>query len=453
MRLLRHGDGYAAATLLATPETLEVAQARAEEMRAWVASVAVRRVEVRDPSDYNQLFAALPPVLRDLGGPVDVLLSAGTPQMQALWLILVEAELLAARMLRVIPDVFVPDPHPHPVAEVKIDIAGFPEIRAMREELVRLRAETRVSPGGLVAASEAMDRLVRRIRRVAPAPVPALIWGETGTGKELVARALHEASGRDGPFIAENCGALAESVLASELFGHERGAFSGAVASRRGVFEVAHGGTLFLDEVGELPPSVQVSLLRVLQEGEVRRLGAERTIPVDVRVVAATHRDLTAEVAAGRFREDLLYRLRVATLEVPPLRERPADIDALIPHFARRLDREDPVLTPAARDALHAYRWPGNVRELRAEVARWSIFCDGPVTLDDLAPDIRGLRLASPRPTEGAPGPLRAQVEAVERRVIAETLAAFGGNLSATARSLEIDRNTLKRKLHRYTLP
>ncbi|EDM81562.1 two component, sigma54 specific, transcriptional regulator, Fis family protein [Plesiocystis pacifica SIR-1] len=447
--------------------------------------VEVVEVEVDDPSDYAQIFASLGPALDGLErrGACDVLLSAGTPQMQTLWVILVQAGLLSARMLQVIPAAFVPVPHPEPVRVVELDIEGFPEIRALREELTRLRAEVvRGRGGGLVGESEAMVRLARRLRRVAQAPVPVLIQGETGTGKELVAHAVHAASERSrGPFVAENCGSFSEGVLASELFGHERGAFTGAVGRRRGLFERAHGGTLFLDEIAETSPRTQVMLLRVLQEGRLRRVGGEGEVRVDVRVLAATHRDLRAMVAEGSFREDLYYRLRGATLELPPLRERGGDLELLVAHFLdelgsgkgrRKRARRWP--TAAAWEALRRYGWPGNVRELRAEVVRWSVFGEGPVELGELSPEIcggplgahssgRGLgrgrgegapvvRRGATEAIEDALRPLAEQVGALEARVLADAMERLGGNLSATSRALGIDRNTLKRKLTRHGL-
>jgi DNA-binding NtrC family response regulator len=377
--------------------------------------------------------------------------------------------LLRATMLQVIPAAFVPDPHPSPIREVRLDIEGFPEIRAMRDELRRLRAQT-ATRGGLVGESESMSLLERRLVRVARADVPVLILGETGTGKELVAQALHTASERaSGPFVAENCGSFSEGVLASELFGHERGAFTGANARRRGLFEQADGGTLLLDEIAETSARTQVMLLRVLQEGRLRRLGGEVEIRVDVRVLAATHRDLAAMVAAGQFREDLYYRLRGATLELPPLRERGRDLELLVAHFLRELGRgrskrgePKPWPTPSAWAALQRYRWPGNVRELRAEVVRWTVFCDTKVELDDLSPEILAahtrpsptlgpLPVADPRPEAGFAS-LAARIEATEQAALREALERFAGNLSAAARALEVDRNTLKRKLAKYDL-
>ncbi len=437
---------YGRALILFTPESRENTAQLLVALRVHIPEVEGREVDVADPSDYRALFETCRGLLPTLpAGPVDVVLSAGTPQAQAVWVLLVKAELLAARMLQVIPPAFVPVPHPRPVREVRLDFAGFPEIRALREELVRLRGQVG-APDGLVGDSAPMALLRARLLAVAKSDVPVLILGETGTGKELVARAIHAASPRRGaPFVAENCGAFAEGVLQSELFGHERGAFTGAAGRRRGLFEQADGGTLLLDEVGELSLSTQASLLRVLQEGTLRRVGGERAVRVDVRLLAATHRDLPALVREGRFREDLYYRLRGASLELPPLRARGADLDALVAHFLGG-SRLRP--TPAAWAALRAWRWPGNVRELRAEVLRWTVFCTDRVGVEDLSPELRGHRVeARSAEIEAAPRSLAVVVAEAEQAAIAAAMAASGGNLSQAARILEIDRNTLKRKL------
>jgi DNA-binding NtrC family response regulator len=469
-RLVEHGEGWDRAVVLTTEEGQLSAASLVRELRErGVPEVELRVLEVEDPTDHAQLFLALTPIVTQLAEDtdqgIDVCLSAGTPQMQTLWVILVEAGLLRARMLQVIPAAFVPDPHPHPIRVVRLDIEGFPEIRAMREELVRLRAQTRVH-GALIGESEPMQLLSRRLARVSQANVPVLVLGETGTGKELVARAIHAASERaSGPFVAENCGSFSEGVLSSELFGHERGAFSGAARQHRGLFEQAHRGTLFLDELGETSPRVQVMLLRVLQEGRLRRVGGEEEVEVDVRVIAATHRDLPAMIGRGEFREDLWYRLRGATLELPPLRERGRDLELLVSQFldegdANRMGRRL-WPTPEAWSALRAYAWPGNVRELRAEVVRWQVFFadgDARIGLDALSPEIRAGRTseaiasAPVITSDGSPKPLREQVDAVEREAIAAALRYCQGNLSRAARVLEIDRNTLKAKLSRHAL-
>ncbi|MBL8613003.1 MAG: sigma-54-dependent Fis family transcriptional regulator, partial [Myxococcales bacterium] len=453
LRLLGEPESrYERAVVLSVPRGARLARALAADARAHVPEVLVREVELDDPSDYAALFERLAPLAAEIGHAhprerwaIDVLLSAGTPQAQTIWVILAQAGLLHARLLQVIPAAFVPDPHPRAIREVSFDIEGFPEIRVLREEVTRLRAEARARATKIVATSEPMRELLARTVRVAQSDLPALVVGETGAGKELVARAIHDGSARAaGPFVAENCGALAESVLASELFGHEAGAFTGAASRHRGLFEQAHGGTIFLDEVGELPLAVQVMLLRVLQDGAVRRVGGERPVKVDVRVVAATHRDLAAMVHAGTFREDLFYRLRGATLRVPPLRERTADVAPMVKAFlaeaAGRRARGLAVDADAMR-ALTLYSWPGNVRELRSEVHRWAVFCDERVTLEDLAPEIRAAG-SSPR-SRRAPAvalarepaevrPLADVVREVERVAIDHALCVHAGNLSRT---------------------
>jgi transcriptional regulator with GAF, ATPase, and Fis domain len=298
-----------------------------------------------------------------------------------------------------------------------------------------------------------MRDLANRIGRVAPSELPVLIQGETGTGKELVARSVHESSHRSaGPLITENCGALTESVLASELFGHERGAFTGAAHAKRGLFELAHGGTLFLDEVGELSPQVQVNLLRVLQDGTLRRLGSEKSIRVDVRIVAATHRDLQAMVREGSFREDLYYRLQGATLVVPPLRDRLEDLEPLVSHFLAEVDGNLRVTREAWR-LLEGYAWPGNVRELRAEVMRWHVFCDRWVRPEDLDPKFTDAPPSSHTRSETqVASTLASAVADAERLAIRAALTESEGNLSQAARLLEVDRNTLKRKLRKHDI-
>jgi two-component system, NtrC family, response regulator AtoC len=449
LRLLSEGPTYGEAWVLSTEAGRTEAEELLERMRPRVPRLRLWITAVEDPSDYQQLFQAMQELLPHVpAGSVDVLLSAGTPQAQATWLILVQAELLRARMLRVIPPDFVPHPHPQAVQEVRLDFAGFPEIRALREEVGQLRRRLRLGEE-LIGESVAMQALKSRMLRVATADVPVLILGETGSGKELVARALHRASARrEGPWVAESCAAFSEGILTSELFGHEKGAFTGASGRHRGLFERAHGGTLFLDEVGELPLRVQATLLRVLQEGELRRVGGEQPLRVDVRLFVATHRDLRRMVAEGSFREDLYWRLRGAVLELPPLRERLSDLELLVQLF---MGSHNLVLRPEVWACLRQWSWPGNVRELKAEVQRWTVFCEREVHLEDLSPELRGVFPASS--VEG--GEIRPLAEVVaqrEREHIQRALDQEKGNLSRTARLLDIDRNTLKRKL-RELLP
>ncbi|MCH9688742.1 MAG: sigma-54 dependent transcriptional regulator [Deltaproteobacteria bacterium] len=461
LRLLEHSDvEYQHVRLITSPRGEAPARELLAEIQARGIGGDLRLLPIRDPTDHGQIFSALDGVTTGLPtGPLDVCLSAGTPQMQTLWVILVEAGLLRARMLQVVPAAFVPSVHPHPIREVKLAIDGFPEIRALQEEVGRLRAASR---RGMVGESLPMVALARRLGRVAHSDVPVLIHGETGTGKELAARAVHEASARArGPFVAENCGAFAESVLASELFGHERGAFTGANSRRRGLFEQADGGTLFLDELGEMSPRVQVTLLRVLQEGTLRRVGGERPVAVDVRVLAATNRDLQQMVAAGQFREDLYYRLSGAVLEIPPLRERHGDLERLVTHVLEEVGGPRPWPTRAAWQCLHRYRWPGNVRQLRAEVVRWTVFCDEVVDVEDLSPELRDPKeavapgvdsvVAASSAAAGDTPVTSTLAEAVfelERHMIDQAMTREG-SLAAAARALAIDRNTLKRKLVR----
>lgn len=309
---------------------------------------------------------------------------------------------------------------------------------------------------GILSQSEAMNNVVTLVRKVADTNVVVLIEGETGTGKELVASALHYWSKRaDKLLIAQNCAALPETLLESELFGHKRGAFTGAITDKKGLFELADGGTLFLDEVGEMPPSLQAKLLRVLQDNEVRPLGAAKSKYVDVRIVAATNRQLDKEVAEGRFREDLFYRLRVVPIRVPPLRERPADLPLLANHFLTKYSAEfgQPVagFSQEAIEVMQSYKWPGNVRELQNETQRLVIEVqDGAfVQVADLSPRIREMErvIGRARPQQGT---LKQMVEEVEKWILRDALKDHNNNKSATAKTLGITREGLHKKLKNY---
>jgi two-component system NtrC family response regulator len=322
------------------------------------------------------------------------------------------------------------------------------ENRELREALAeRHRVE------GIIGDSGPMQEALSLVRRVAPSDATVLIRGESGTGKELIAKAIHFASPRAaGPLVRVNCAALAESLLESELFGHDKGAFTGAVATRKGRFELADGGSLFLDEIGDLPAHLQVKLLRALQEREFERVGSSRPIRVDVRLLAATHQDLEALVRAGRFREDLYYRINVVTVTLPPLRERRADLPLLIDHFVRVYARKNgkPIdgLTRDAREALLRYDYPGNVRELENLIERAVVLTrdqvigasDLPLTLHD-APAERS-----------APSGLEAAVEGLERRMIRAALDESAGVQTHAAERLGISERVLRYKLRKYGL-
>jgi transcriptional regulator with PAS, ATPase and Fis domain len=295
-------------------------------------------------------------------------------------------------------------------------------------------------------------------RRAAASEATVLVTGESGTGKERLARHVHELSPRSqGPFVAINCGALPENLLESELFGHTKGAFTGATGDRAGLFEAAAGGTLFLDEIGETSPTMQVRLLRALQERRVRPVGANREIPVDARVVAATNRDLAGMVEEGSFRKDLFYRLRVVPLEVPPLRDRRDDILPLSRHFISHTcaaNRCGPcALSADVLDLFHRYPWPGNVRELENAIERAVVLAEGQpdIRLSDLPPEVRGDAVPPGAATDPTSQPVRT-LEEVERAHILATLGRFDGHRRKTAAALGIGENTLWRRLKKWGL-
>ena len=304
----------------------------------------------------------------------------------------------------------------------------------------------------LVSSSEAMREVFKRIGMAAASDATVLVLGETGTGKELVARALHRASPRASrPFVAVNCAAIPAELMESELFGHVKGAFTGATSDRAGRFREADGGTLFLDEIGDMPLAAQAKILRVLQEREITPVGGTRVVPVNVRIVAATHRDLPEAVAQGRFREDLWYRLQVVPLILPPLRERMGDVLLLAEHFLRRMGGPKPKrLSAAAAQTLVAHRWPGNVRELRNAMDRAAILSHG----NFIEPEHIGLQ--APTASTGVEiawdGNLAAAVGQVEREMIRRALAHAGDNRAEAARRLGLSRQQLYRKLAEYGL-
>jgi DNA-binding NtrC family response regulator len=335
--------------------------------------------------------------------------------------------------------------------EIRAQVDKAAEVRSLVRENVELRRQINRKFGleGFVGETAEMQRLFDQVRLIAPTKANVLILGESGTGKEVLARAIHQAGQRaKRPFVAVHCAALPETLLESELFGHEKGAFTGAVQRRPGRFEIADGGTLFLDEIGEIPLSMQVKLLRVLEEREFVRVGGTQAIKVDVRVIAATNADLAEEVAEGRFREDLYYRLKVVQLELPPLRHRRADIPLLTRYFLEQFAQENarpvPRITKAALDRLMGYNWPGNVRELRNVLENTFVFLRGDeIDVDDLPPQFREEKAVD----QALRFPLGMRLDEVETQYLQQTLRMTDGNRTRAAELLGISRRTLQRRL------
>jgi len=332
----------------------------------------------------------------------------------------------------------------------------------LNEEEIRFSPDD-LDPQGLVGSSAPMLAIYETIRRVAPTTTTVLITGETGTGKELVARAIHKNSPRrNQPFIKINCAAISENLMESELFGHEKGAFTGAAASKQGRFELAHKGTLFLDEVGDIPRDMQVKLLRVLQEQEFERVGGLRSIKVDVRLITATNRNLQQDVKEGRFREDLFYRMNVFPVHLPPLRERTEDIvpltDFFLQRFNRKLNRQVEGFSPEVRELFLRYEWPGNIRELENLVERMVLMASGPtIEISDIPPEIQSVgSLLSVTPPEKRDKPfkdfLKDHMETLERQMVMKSLEECGGNVTKAARQLGLSRKGLQLKMIKYGL-
>jgi two-component system, NtrC family, response regulator AtoC len=350
-------------------------------------------------------------------------------------------------------------PKPFGAEEVLLTLRKAEERELLRREVGRLREEVTAGRrfGDIVAAAPEMVRVMEKARKVAKHPTTILLEGATGTGKELMARLIHSESTRSqGAFVAVNCGAVPDNLLESEFFGHVKGAFTGADRDRDGLFEAADGGTLFLDEVGEIPDFLQVKLLRVLQEGEVRRVGESASRRTDTRIVAATNRDLEAEVAAGRFREDLYYRIAVVTLRIPSLKERPEDLPLLVRHFlkrhAERLGIEVTGVDPLAMRVLAAHEWPGNVRELENVLERAMVLAEGDrLGLEDLPVSVTGQAGAGAGMEEGGPG--GAGGAASGHRDVSPETSFSGGqgaeDLSVKRRSAALERILIKRALQR----
>jgi two-component system, NtrC family, response regulator PilR len=358
-------------------------------------------------------------------------------------------------------DVF---PKPFDNEHVVLKVRTALEAKRLTAENLLLKRELKgqASFENFIGTSEAMQKVFALIRRVADAPTTVLICGESGTGKELVARAIHYNSPRrDRAFVTVNCGALPEALLESELFGHMRGSFTGAVSNKEGLFEVADGGTLFLDEIAEAPPGIQVKLLRVLQKPEFRRVGGTRDIKVDVRIIAATNKDLTKAVAQGLFREDLYYRLNVIPITLPPLRSRPEDIPPLVQHFltifGQKANKPALTMAPAAMRALQQYGWKGNVRELQNVLERVIAMVSGAeITLEDVIQwmqesSINGeSKVPSEIPSEGLD--LESLINGIERELLVKALARSGGVKKEAARLLKLNARSLRYRLNKYEI-
>ncbi len=330
------------------------------------------------------------------------------------------------------------------------------ELESLQEQNLYLREqeEKQFNFGEIIGQAQPMQEVFRMLQKVAPTDSSVIIYGESGTGKELVARAIHKNSNRSqGPFVRVNCGALSETLLESELFGHEKGAFTGALKRKLGRFELAQAGTIFLDEIGDISPNLQIKLLRVLQEKEFERVGGEETVRVDVRVIAATHRNLKEEVASGRFREDLYYRLHIVPIHLPALRQRLDDLPVLVEHFLQRLGHElrkpNLQIAPAALEMMRNYHWPGNVRELENVLERAAVLCEGAaITLADLPPLVKDRSAILSLSDDNLD--LNKTLEEVERAMLERAMTRAHGVKAEAARILGIKTTTLLYKLGKY---
>jgi DNA-binding NtrC family response regulator len=338
-----------------------------------------------------------------------------------------------------------------PLSTEKLLLTVENTVRLARLEEENRELRQRVGRHEIIGASESLRRVIAQVDRVAASDVRVAILGETGTGKEVFARALHERSGRRrAPFVTLNCAAVPAELIESELFGHEKGAFTGAAGRQIGKFEMAHGGTLFLDEIGDMPAPMQAKLLRVLENGEVERVGSARPVPVDVRVVVATHRNLEDLVARGVFRQDLYHRVYVFPILLPPLRERSEDVPLLVGHFAEQLTRQNgwkpKAFSPEAIEELRRYRWPGNVRELRNVVERLLLLAEADVTRADVLQALPGAGGAAAAGARGPGGALAERVARFERDVLRAELESREYRMAETARALGLERSHLYKK-------
>jgi two-component system response regulator AtoC len=351
---------------------------------------------------------------------------------------------------------------PFRLDEIILTIGKVLESRMLRDENIRLKRELagKYTFHDIITKNDAMHKIFQTIKKVSGYSTGVLIMGESGTGKELIARAIHyESSLQSGPFVPVNLAAIPENLLESELFGHVKGAFTDAVRDKPGLFEEAHRGTLFLDEIGELPVSLQVKLLRVLQEGEVRRVGATGAIKVSVRIIAATARDLEREMKNGTFRDDLYWRLNVISLKLPPLRERTEDIPLLVQHFVERFNEKLGLAAKGidreALSVLMSYRWPGNIRELENCVERAMILSDSEtIRPSDLPHQVLGATPSRGPAATFSPSSLsiKEATKSIEKRLIVDALAQTGGNLTKASKLLEISYRALLYKIKEYNI-
>lgn len=438
------------------------------------AKIFLHQVQLSDPTNFGEIYQAasksIAEKIHEYGSKVDLIfhLSPGTPAMAAVWILLAKTR-FPAELIESSKE------HGVRIASVPFDISAdfVPNLlRKPDENLERLAAGLPVEApefDNIIHRSEFMQRVVLKARRIAPRSIPVLIEGESGTGKELFARAIHDASPRrEKPFIAINCGAIPAELVESELFGYEKGSFTGATNARIGHFEAAHTGTIFLDEIGELPKEMQVKLLRTLQEKEVKRIGASSPRKIDVRIIAATNRNLIDEVAVGSFREDLFYRLAVAVIKLPPLRKREGDVSLLIDRFLNRINKESisepgyrqKIISASARNLLLLHSWPGNVRELQNTLTRAAVW-----SLDEELGeiDIREALLPIPASSKGKDEVLNQSLDhGIDLPEIIKTVAVHyleraleknNGNKTNTAKTLGIPSyQTLTNWLKKYGL-
>lgn len=432
----------------------------------------VKNIALSSPTNFREIYFVAKQALQDFNdeggdtGDLTIHLSPGTPAMQAVWIILARTR-TTARLIQASREAGVEEP------DIPFDIAAefIPEIVSEADKLRREQSEERppiaASFGNIIYRSCEMDRVVRDAKKAALRNLPVLIEGESGTGKELFARAIHNSSPRrGGPFQVVNCGAIPSELVESEFFGHKKGAFTGATEDRIGAFDAADGGTLFLDEIGELPLAAQVTLLRTLQEGEVKPVGGKSPHKVDVRVIAATNRILLNEITKNKFREDLYYRLAVATLDLPPLRTREGDIGLLAEEILKQVNesaRDEPgythkILSSSAKNRIISHSWPGNVRELLNTIRRATLFADGnEITAEDMARAIRSIPISAPQDVDllnhdlGEGVNLEEKLAIVARHYLTRAMTLTSQNKTKAAKLLGFNNpQTLSNWLDKY---